>query len=1005
MSRALTIGTLLLRVVLGYYAPEDQPNSFAEGESVNLKMNKMTSTTTLLPMNYYHLPFSFPDGNVVEFDPQNFGQFLSGDRIQSSPYRLNMKVDMYCEQLGIGNLGREQRKGIHPNKMVQVIQKNYHHNWIVDNLPAATKREDDSIIMTSYTGGFPVGFIGRDYTKKAYIYNHVNIEIQYHNVENEPDRARIVRFTVQPFSIKHDFATNAGGNGPFKMADIQNPIQSCNHKNRSKEHTRYEMVYANDRRPQPAHGGVLFTYDVIWTENMDLQWSSRWHIYLTMDNSIPAAIHWFSIWNSFVLVIMLSAMVATILVRNLHRDFKYYKRLVTDEEKAESIIEFSWKLVHADVFRAPTFSPLLLAVCCGTGSQLLCTSFWTILLSAIGFLSPARRGSLLMALLVSYALSGSVAGYVTARFYKTFNGKSWQKATKCTAYGFPGIAFGLLLVVDIVVLWQESTFALPSMTIVMLLFLWLGISTPLVFFGAYVGYRQDVIILVSTRSAPRRIPAQVFNLPITVTIAACLNFSPCMVEFYFILASVWDNQYYNAFGFLLLVLAILILTCALQTILLNFIRINGENYHWWWSSFSTGGSTGVGAYFYSFVFIRKSGIIQPFSFSAFVIYFGFTGLASLGLFLMTGFVGISACLWFNKAMFASITTDKGISPVSASDFIPISASDLHSRNNHNISSMIRKALIAAFTLTALFSPALFYSSRLGGDSDHQNQWHSTQQMERNDIADSRKLPENLVHSGDDDYRPTAVHSILLDNSGINMDHDNGEGVGNGGGFELDRVGDNKFANREKGEMFVSAEKVHKRHTPYLYGLANLYPTYDAYDVLEIAIVASLWAAIILLSVIVKRRSARPGGRVYLYNQSRVHKILSERRRRLNDILKDPILKDDMKRRYGDLTSLLAVVAEWQSHGFQQKKDECVKIGKWFFVPWIRHVNGCLFFITYMTFYCGFDEVLSLMILSMAFVHLLDNMVLYRAATVKGAPWIAESGSLFAAVGIPVIGIS
>eukprot|EP00579_Thalassiosira_antarctica_P002229 CAMPEP_0201871400 /NCGR_PEP_ID=MMETSP0902-20130614/4321_1 /ASSEMBLY_ACC=CAM_ASM_000551 /TAXON_ID=420261 /ORGANISM="Thalassiosira antarctica, Strain CCMP982" /LENGTH=951 /DNA_ID=CAMNT_0048397369 /DNA_START=166 /DNA_END=3021 /DNA_ORIENTATION=- len=951
----------------------------------------MTSTTTLLPLDYYHLPFCFPDGNVVELDTQNLGQFLSGDRIQSSPYRLNMKVDMYCEQLGIGNLGREQQEGIHPNKMVEAIQKNYHHNWIVDNLPAATKY---STIRTSYIGGFPVGFI-HDYTKKAYIYNHVNIEIQYHNVENEPDRARIVRFTVQPFSIKHDFATNAGGNGPFKVADIQNRIQSCNHKNRSKEHTRYEMVHANDRGPQPAHGGVLFTYDVIWTENVDLHWSSRWYIYLTMDNAIPAEIHWFSIWNSLFMVILLSAMIATILVRNLRRDFKYYKRLVTDEEKAESIIiEFSWKLVHADVFRAPNFSPLLLAVCCGTGAQLLCTAFWTILLSAIGFVNPARRGSLLMALIVLYALSGSVAGYVTARFYKTFRGKSWQKATKCTAFGFPGIAFGLLLVVDIVVLWQSSTHALPIMTIVMLLFLWLGISTPLVFFGAYIGYRQDVIILVSTRSAPRRIPAQVFNLPITVTMAACLTFSPCMVEFYFILASVWGNQYYNAFGFLLLLLFILILMCALVTILFNFIRINGENYRWWWSSFSTGGSTGLGAFFYSFVFIRKFGI-GPFSFPSFVIYFGFAGLASLGLFLMTGFVGISACLWFNKAMFASIITDRGISPVSASDFLPISASDLHSRNNHNISSMIRKALIAAFTLTALFSPALFSPSRSGGVSDHQNQWHNTQQMERNAITDSRKLPEDLTHSGDADYRPTAV--VRNNDSGINVDHDDGEGVGNDGDFELDRVGDNAFAYREKGERFVSAKKVHKP-------LANLHPTYDAHDVLEIAIVASLWAAIIVLSVIVKRRSARPGGRVYLYNQSRVHKILSERRRRLNDILKDPILKDDMKRRYGDLTSLLAVVAEWQSHGFQQKKDECVKIGKWVAVPWIRHVNGCLFFITYMTFYCGFDEVLSLMILSMAFVHLIDNMVLYRAATVKGAPRIAESKSLFAAVGIPVIEI-
>mmetsp|Transcript_17469 Transcript_17469/g.31701 ORF Transcript_17469/g.31701 Transcript_17469/m.31701 type:complete len:695 (+) Transcript_17469:75-2159(+) len=657
MIRAFTIGTLLLRVVQGYHVPEDQPNSFAEGESVNLKINKMTSTTTLLPLDYYHLPFCFPDGNVVELDTQNLGQFLSGDRIQSSPYRLNMKVDMYCEQLGIGNLGREQQEGIHPNKMVEAIQKNYHHNWIVDNLPAATKY---STIRTSYIGGFPVGFI-HDYTKKAYIYNHVNIEIQYHNVENEPDRARIVRFTVQPFSIKHDFATNAGGNGPFKVADIQNRIQSCNHKNRSKEHTRYEMVHANDRGPQPAHGGVLFTYDVIWTENVDLHWSSRWYIYLTMDNAIPAEIHWFSIWNSLFMVILLSAMIATILVRNLRRDFKYYKRLVTDEEKAESIIiEFSWKLVHADVFRAPNFSPLLLAVCCGTGAQLLCTAFWTILLSAIGFVNPARRGSLLMALIVLYALSGSVAGYVTARFYKTFKGEGWQKATACTAFGFPGIAFGLCLIVDIMAtLSQTSTYAVPVMSIVVLLFLWLGILTPLVFLGAYKGFKWDAIEFpVNTSSISREIPVQPWfrSLPFALAISGIFPFRACFVEMNFILASAWlDQYYYAAFGFLLIVFAILLILCAEMAVLLNFSQLKGGNYHWWWRSFINGGSISLWVFFYSFVHF-KSIKAEAASVLTLVVYFGYMGLASLGLFLMTGFVGISACLWFNKTMFASIVT-------------------------------------------------------------------------------------------------------------------------------------------------------------------------------------------------------------------------------------------------------------------------------------------------------------------------------------------------------------
>mmetsp|Transcript_17470 Transcript_17470/g.31702 ORF Transcript_17470/g.31702 Transcript_17470/m.31702 type:complete len:701 (+) Transcript_17470:75-2177(+) len=663
MIRAFTIGTLLLRVVQGYHVPEDQPNSFAEGESVNLKINKMTSTTTLLPLDYYHLPFCFPDGNVVELDTQNLGQFLSGDRIQSSPYRLNMKVDMYCEQLCITNLGQKEVNGVSPNKSVKAIQKEYHNNWIVDNLPSASKTEDDTTITTRFWGGFPVGFIASD-TKKAYIHNHVNIEIQYHIDEFQPGAARVVRFTVQPFSIKHnfepieisDYNDDDYDYNPFNVANIQHPIESCSPKIRSKKHTRYEMVYARGREPQPASGQVLFTYDVIWVENKELQWPSRWDVYLTMDNAIPDKVHWYSIVKSVSVVLVLSAIIVAVLVRNL----RSYNLIATDEEGAESIEEVGWKVVHADVFRPPSFSPLLLAVCCGTGSQLLITAVMTMLLSVIGVLSPANRGSLLTSLLFFYALNGSVAGYVTARFYKTFKGEGWQKATACTAFGFPGIAFGLCLIVDIMAtLSQTSTYAVPVMSIVVLLFLWLGILTPLVFLGAYKGFKWDAIEFpVNTSSISREIPVQPWfrSLPFALAISGIFPFRACFVEMNFILASAWlDQYYYAAFGFLLIVFAILLILCAEMAVLLNFSQLKGGNYHWWWRSFINGGSISLWVFFYSFVHF-KSIKAEAASVLTLVVYFGYMGLASLGLFLMTGFVGISACLWFNKTMFASIVT-------------------------------------------------------------------------------------------------------------------------------------------------------------------------------------------------------------------------------------------------------------------------------------------------------------------------------------------------------------
>jgi len=73
-------------------------------------------------------------------------------------------------------------------------------------------------------------------------------------------------------------------------------------------HTSYEMVTAAGREAQLASGKVLFTDDVIWTENKDLHWAQRWDIYLSMDNAVPTKVHWAAnLASAFVLSAMIAA--------------------------------------------------------------------------------------------------------------------------------------------------------------------------------------------------------------------------------------------------------------------------------------------------------------------------------------------------------------------------------------------------------------------------------------------------------------------------------------------------------------------------------------------------------------------------------------------------------------------------------------------------------------------------------------------------------------------------
>lgn len=88
------------------------------------------------------------------------------------------------------------------------IKSQYHHNWIVDNLPAASILDTDQFTTTQFVG-FPVGYQDGD-MKNYYVYNHVNILLDYHTVEENGHR--IVGFYVEPMSVKHTFASGKYSN-------------------------------------------------------------------------------------------------------------------------------------------------------------------------------------------------------------------------------------------------------------------------------------------------------------------------------------------------------------------------------------------------------------------------------------------------------------------------------------------------------------------------------------------------------------------------------------------------------------------------------------------------------------------------------------------------------------------------------------------------------------------------------------------------------------------------
>ena len=157
--------------------------------------------------------------------------------------------------------------------------------------------------------------------------------------------------------------------------------------------------------------------------------------------------------------------------------------------------------MHADVFRPPYTNPMLFCVFVGTGSQLMMMVGITIAFASIGFLSPAKRGSMMMMILIMYVLNGATAGYVSSRLYKSFRGRAWQRCTILTAAAFPGAAFCFFIFCNIVLSIYHSSAAVPFLQILSVMALWCCVSIPLVFFGAFFGYKKEMWEVSEERSA------------------------------------------------------------------------------------------------------------------------------------------------------------------------------------------------------------------------------------------------------------------------------------------------------------------------------------------------------------------------------------------------------------------------------------------------------------------------------------------------------------------------
>jgi len=134
-----------------------------------------------------------------------------------------------------------------------------------------------------------------------------------------------------------------------------------------------------------------------------------------------------------------------------------------------------------------------------------------------------------------------------------------------------------------------------------------------------------------------------------------LPFGAVFIELFFILSSIWQHQFYYMFGFLFLVFLILIVTCAEITIVLCYFQLCSEDYHWWWRSYLTSGSSAIYLFLYAiFYFFTKLEITSPVSI---LLYFGYTLIMAIIFFVLTGSIGFYSCYFFVRKIYGIIKVE------------------------------------------------------------------------------------------------------------------------------------------------------------------------------------------------------------------------------------------------------------------------------------------------------------------------------------------------------------
>ena len=363
------------------------------------------------------------------------------------------------------------------HQMQELIERRYRVHLYLDQLPLLMRsREYNSAIR-----GYPLGWYQKappfandaQNEKQFFLFNHLKFIVTYTEYDEYGGLTkgiRITGFDVIPMSVIHGNETLTYNRST--LDDYDDPLSDKN---------PHHTPQAATPQPLEASSTVSFTYEVEWQAS-SLPWSYRWDVYVIAQSDDNDR-EFLAIVCALVIVVCLAAAMASVLLPIL-RQKETTKGVSIEEGVTETTT--SRMAVAEDVFRPPATGYMALSVLVGSGCQIGSALALTLVAAVGGVLvNPTKDGHFLTALLVAYAMSGIVAGYVSSSVFKSPDEKKRNRNILLTATVVPGC---LLTVYSLLTIMLRSVGAATAVTFIdlfVLCMLWISVSLPLVYLGAF----------------------------------------------------------------------------------------------------------------------------------------------------------------------------------------------------------------------------------------------------------------------------------------------------------------------------------------------------------------------------------------------------------------------------------------------------------------------------------------------------------------------------------------